>query len=74
MLTETDWCCEARVEPDGRPCGRPADTAGHVIPFRKRPDLALDRSNLRTECRSHQRHAQDHVPGALLPRLQPRRW
>lgn len=67
VLADADYACDSRVEPDGRRCWRPAESCGHIIPLRKRPDLALSRSNLRAECRSHQRHAQEHAPGAILP-------
>lgn len=34
-------------------------TAGHVIPMRRRPDLALERSNVHASCRSCQNRAQN---------------
>lgn len=68
VLEAADGRCQAPTQPDGRLCGLPCDTVGHVIPLRQRPDLALEPSNLRAECRSHQRYAQVHPPGALMPR------
>lgn len=34
-------------------------TAGHVIPMRRRPDLALERSNVHASCRSCQNRHQN---------------
>lgn len=51
-------------------CGKPIDpdlhwqhpqafTLGHIIPYSQRPDLALDRSNVRAEHRSCNRDTGD---------------
>lgn len=45
-LTENPRCTSAG-------CGAPAVEVDHVISVRDRPDLRLDRGNLRSMCKSH---------------------
>ena len=49
-LEAADWTCSY--------CGRPCNTAHHVVSYRERPDLALDPSNVRSACTSHQELAK----------------
>jgi len=67
-LEAAGYRCQSRLLPDGRFCGDPASTGGHIVAFRQRPDLGLDPANVISQCRHHQGLAQSRLPGALLPR------
>jgi 5-methylcytosine-specific restriction endonuclease McrA len=45
-LAEHPWCSVAG-------CGEPAVEVDHVISVRERPELRLDRGNLRSMCKPH---------------------
>src|SRR5436190_12697628 len=57
VLADAAYMCEAQTLSDGAFCNEPANTAGHIVPWRQRPDLGLERDNVRAECRRHQRLA-----------------
>ena len=42
VLADSPYCCV---------CGAVANTVDHIKPLRERPDLALDRGNLRSMCK-----------------------
>lgn len=49
-------------------CTTVSTTADHVIPIRQRPDLGMDRANLRGACRPCNNHRKDRPPPTPQPR------